>query len=97
MMSRYSTNCVQMRQGLGKMNSDTSKALQMICHNMITATSRIHGDQISTNLRFLLFMVGISVRSGGCVGSSGCAPADGANVATQLQHHVGEFFGVGQL
>jgi hypothetical protein len=36
-----------MRQGLGKMNSDTSKAAADACHSTMTATSSSQGDQVS--------------------------------------------------
>ena len=42
-----STSWVPMAQGLGKMNSDTLKAEQMICHSSTMATRRIQGDQRS--------------------------------------------------
>ena len=37
-----------MAQGLGKMNSDTLKAEQMICHSKMVAVSSSQGDQRST-------------------------------------------------
>ena len=54
MTSLNSQNCVQMRQGLGKMNSETPKPEQMICHSTMTATSSSQGDQRS--ICFLFFM-----------------------------------------
>ena len=48
MMPLNSQNWVQMRHGLGKMNSETLKAEQMICHSNTTQTSKIHCDHIST-------------------------------------------------
>ena len=54
MISLNSQNCVQMREGLGKMNSDTLKPRQMISHKRITVTKRIHGDQRSTCLLFFM-------------------------------------------
>ena len=45
MMQRYSTIWVQIRSGLGKMNSETLKATHTNCHKAITATSKIHGNQ----------------------------------------------------
>ena len=53
MRPRYSMNWFQMRAGLGKMNSETLKAEQMICHSAITATSSSQGDQRSTCFMFM--------------------------------------------
>ena len=47
MMLLYSRNWVQMRQGLGKMNSDTSKAEHRICQVMMNTTSNSQGAHIS--------------------------------------------------
>ena len=46
-------NWSQIRTGLGKMNSETLKAEQMICHSAITATSSSQGDQRSTCFMFM--------------------------------------------
>jgi len=54
MVSRNSQNWVQMRQGLGKMNSDTSKPEQMICHSTSTAVSNSQGDQVSICFLFIV-------------------------------------------
>lgn len=43
-----STSWVAMAQGLGKMNSETLKAEQMICHSRMVAVSSSQGDQRST-------------------------------------------------
>ena len=58
MIHLNSTNWFQMRQGLGKMNSEISKTEQINCHSRITATSSTHGDQVS--ICFLL------IRMSGC-------------------------------
>ena len=53
MMALNSQNCVQMRQGLGKMKSETPKAEQTICHSTSTTTSSSQGDQRSSCLLFI--------------------------------------------
>ncbi len=47
MVQRCSQVCSTMRQGLGKMNSLTLKAVQMSCHSTSVATSRISGAKRS--------------------------------------------------
>ena len=47
MMPLNSASCRPMAQGLGKMNSETSKAEQMTCHSRMTASSSTQGAQRS--------------------------------------------------
>ena len=51
--SLNSQNCVQIRHGLGKRNSDTLNAEHSTCHNTSTAVSSSHGDQISICFLFI--------------------------------------------
>jgi hypothetical protein len=60
MMPLNSTNWVQIRQGLGKMNSDTSNVEHRICHIAMMRTSRIQGAHISTCFLFMLVPCGVT-------------------------------------
>ena len=53
MMALNSQNWLQMRKGLGKMNSETEKAEQMICHTTTTLSSSNQGDQNSICFWFM--------------------------------------------
>src|SRR5438874_8489430 len=92
MIALNSQNCVQMRHGLGKMNSDTPKPEQMICHSTITATSSSQGDQRS--ICFLFFMLSCQLSlgdHGGRLCSRQGGASNRADVAAQFEHDVGEF------
>src|SRR5574343_1194049 len=87
--SLNSTNCCQMREGLGKTNSETEKARQRTSHMTRVLTSRIQGDQRSSV--FLFMSVSCSLVD------HGATLAHGADVAAQLVHDVGEFGGISHL
>jgi len=52
----YSMKSRKISQGLGKMNSETSKAAQTTCHSTTTISSSTQGDQRSSSLLLSLFI-----------------------------------------
>ena len=58
MMPLNSQNCVQIRQGLGNTNSDTSSALHSTCHRAMKNTSNTQGAHASTRLFVIGRLIG---------------------------------------
>jgi hypothetical protein len=46
-------SCEAMREGLGKMNSETEKTVQISCHTINVAISKIQGELFSNCLEVI--------------------------------------------
>ena len=79
-----------MREGAGKMNSETLKPRQISSHSSSTTTSSSQGAQrLALRSRHCAIVHRAAHRLHGL--------ADGADVLAQLEHDVGELLGVGEL